>query len=411
MTRFIRSLRGDLRVAARPACLLVLVGVALLAGLFSAVMQDASYQQLETAREAVRDQVWTATPCTGSPGCRRARQQERRAVEGFLSEQQRIAARVGALQVPSGVLRFAAAFMGLGTGVVGIALLATFTLAGEWTRNTIGLALAGGVTARGLAMRRFIALCLLGLVALAAAAIGAALAAAWGQSARPLSAGDPASLGKPLVGGVVLLIMATLAGVAVAAAGAAALAGFLVGGRSEQLAALLEPRALRRWVLRYLAVLLFIAMAILAATAVTFAAATVQALRIDRPLALELGGAGQVHRVFLRALLPMASFAAVGVFLASVLRGNPAVAVVTAAGGVLAMLLLQHLMGARGDIVLPTAWVGRWLDLPAGDFGVAYFWTAGSFGRGQLAAGVAVAIFALVTAAAGWAVIARAARA
>lgn len=206
MTKALRSLRGDLRLAARPACLLVLLGVAVLAGLSSAVMQDTSYLQLQNARGGVETRVWEETSCQGmAEECRRARDDGRRATEGFLAEQRDVAARLGALQTVSGAVRFSATFMGLGAGAVAIALLATLTIAGEWGRGTMGLALAGGVTAGGLALRRAFALALLGLLAFAFATAGAVVAALWGQVARPLLAGNDVQLAKPLAGMVVLL--------------------------------------------------------------------------------------------------------------------------------------------------------------------------------------------------------------
>lgn len=206
MRNALRLLRGDLRLAARPACLLVLVGVAVLAGLSSAVMQDTAFLQLQNARGGVEARVWEKTPCEGvAEECRQARDLGRQAIEGFLTEQRVVAARLGTLQSATGAVRFAVAFMGLGTGVVVIALLATLTLAGEWGRGTMGLALAGGVTTRGLALRRACALGLLGLVAFAFAVTGAAVAAVWGRETRPLLTGEEVQLGKPLAGMIVLL--------------------------------------------------------------------------------------------------------------------------------------------------------------------------------------------------------------
>lgn len=209
---------------------------------------------------------------------------------------------------------------------------------------------------------------------------------------------------------IAVLQMSTLAGMVVAAVGASTLAGFLSSRRGEQFAALLEPRAGRRWALRYLAVALLVACGAVLTALATLGAGVLQALRLDRSVELSLGEWRAVSDVVIHAALPVATFAAIAVLLASLLRGSPAVAGAAAVGGTQAMLLLQHLMGARGDVLVPTAWVARWLHLQASDFGIAYVWTAGSFDRGRVLAGCAVAVLALMGGVAGWFVISRAAR-
>lgn len=207
MNGFGRGLRADLRLAARGACLLVLVGVALLAGLSSAVMQDAQYAQLQSAQYRMQQQPWNADSCGDAASCRRVRAEGRRSAETFLAQQTADARRIGRLQSASGVVAFAAAFMGLATGAVVIALLATLTLGGEWSRGTFRLALSGGTAPATLALRRFLALVLLGLAGLACAVVGAGIAAWWGNAARELPSGGDLSALQPLLGGLLLIVL------------------------------------------------------------------------------------------------------------------------------------------------------------------------------------------------------------
>jgi hypothetical protein len=205
VTSFLRGLRGDLRLALRPACLLLLMGVAVTAGLSSAVMQDVSHAQVENARRQVRDRPWDRERCPGRPAtCRDRRREAGRAARAFLAEQARVATRIGALQTLPGAVRYGSAFTGLATGAAVIALLATLTLGGEWIRGTIRLAFAGGRTPFALAARRCLALWLLGVGALAAAVVGALAAALWGQAARPLPAPSSLAVAKPLLGALAL---------------------------------------------------------------------------------------------------------------------------------------------------------------------------------------------------------------
>lgn len=209
---------------------------------------------------------------------------------------------------------------------------------------------------------------------------------------------------------IALLQMSTLAGMVVAAVGASALSGFVSTRRGEELAAILEPRAGRRWTLRYVTVVLFIACGAVLTALATLGAGLVQALRLDRTVELSLGRWSAIGDVVVHAALPVATFAAIATLLAVLLRGSPAIVGAAAVGGTQALLLLQHLMGARGDLMMPTAWVARWLHLPASDFGVAYLWTVGSFDSGRVAAGCAVAVVAVMGSLAGWSAISRAAR-
>lgn len=209
---------------------------------------------------------------------------------------------------------------------------------------------------------------------------------------------------------IAVLQMSTLAGMVVAAIGAAALSTFVSTRQGEQFISGLEPCAIRRWLLRFLTVLAFLSAGALLATTATYGAGLVQASRLAGPVRPVMGEWQAVGGVLAHAALPMAAFAAIAILLSALLRGSPAVAAAAAAGGTQALLLLQHLVGTRGDIVVPTAWVARWLDLPARDFGVAYLWTTGSFDTGRAAAGAAVAVAALIVGILGWSAISRAAR-
>lgn len=214
MRALLRGLRGDLRLALRPACLLVLAGLVLISGLSSAVTQSTASEQLQIARTAVEQQIWKHARCGDrTPACQaRARADDHR----FLADQQSVARRVAALQTPAGTVQFAAGVTGLGAGIGTVALLATLVLAGEWSRGTIGLALAGGVRPQALAARRFVALFVLALLALGCSALGAAVAAAWGAQAHSLPAATAGTPVRPLAGVVAIATAYSAVGAAVA---------------------------------------------------------------------------------------------------------------------------------------------------------------------------------------------------
>lgn len=213
MRSALRALRADLRLAVRPACLVVLVGAAVVTGLASAVMQDVQFEQLKAARLQVRNAP-TAHPCPHETrSCLQDRQSEQRENYANLHVQTTNGGHVAALQTVGGAVSYAAAFMGLATGAVIVAVFATLLFAGEWRRRTMALALTGGTTPRALALRRAVALACMGLAAFLAACIGSTAAAIWGAGARPLGDADPASV-QSIVGGVAVM----LAYVALAAA-------------------------------------------------------------------------------------------------------------------------------------------------------------------------------------------------
>jgi hypothetical protein len=176
---WLRGLRGDLRLARRPAYLIVVVGVALLAGLGSAMMQDTIYQQLQNARGSVRlgcGGASSSSDCTAQQRARRT----------FLAAQQREAGRLAALQTPEGAATYAGRTLGLGLGAAVVVLLASMLVSMEASRGTLGLALVGRWTAGGVAVRRWCAIALLMLGPLAAAWLGSWIAGSWGARARPL---------------------------------------------------------------------------------------------------------------------------------------------------------------------------------------------------------------------------------
>ena len=194
MNATVRGIRGDLAISARPACLLILIGVTVIAGLSSAVIQDASYAQLANARFTIKQHPWDQTSCTQlGTHCAQLRARAARESLDFLAEQRRIATHIAALQTPTGVLEYASRFMALGVGAIVIALLGTLTIAGEWIRGTMGIALSG-LTPTELARRRLITLFILAGIAFVFAVVGTATAAVWGRAARPLgeaSGGTP----------------------------------------------------------------------------------------------------------------------------------------------------------------------------------------------------------------------------
>jgi hypothetical protein len=208
-----------------------------------------------------------------------------------------------------------------------------------------------------------------------------------------------------------LLQASTMAGVAVAAIGSASLSTLLSSRRAEEVAALLEPRAVRRWGLRVGAVLAVVVAAASVIALATYPVAVLQAHRLGRPVELAVGDWGLVAGVAARAPLVVAMLAAVSILVAAALRSTPAVGAAVAVGGTQALLLAQHLLGPLGDRLVPTAWVARWLRLSGQEFGVAYYWTVGTYGGGRAAAGVAIAALAAGAGLAGGLLTGRAGRA
>lgn len=213
--RHLRALRADLRIATRPAVVVLLLGCAVLCGLLSAMTQDTSYAQLTNARAGVEQRIWLKDSCSGAPeDCRTARALSREESMRFLHDQQQLGRHVGMLQQPRGVVRQAALFMALGIGAAVIALIATVVIGAEWRRRTMTYALTAGFTPRAVALRRWVAVALLACVAFGFALLGAAGAAVWGGATSPLPAGDQVPLLTPLVGavsiGAVYTLLATL---------------------------------------------------------------------------------------------------------------------------------------------------------------------------------------------------------
>jgi hypothetical protein len=209
---------------------------------------------------------------------------------------------------------------------------------------------------------------------------------------------------------VALLQTATLSGLILAVVVAATVAGAFGGDAREQVAAVLEPSATSRWIARFGAVLVSLGCAVVAATLVVVTAALATAWHGGSAVEISGAGAGAAH-VLAHALLVLAAFASVAVLLGTLLSGDPAIAAGVTVGGAVALLLLQHLMGDVGDVVVPTAWPGRWMELSSRDFGVAYYWTAGRYASGQAEAGSATLLVFAVSGLAGRALLGHRSRA
>lgn len=203
--RTIRPLRAEARIAFRKGALVVFLGVALLTGLFSAVMQDAAHEQLRNARYQVDERPWKELPCSSSAdACEAERGRERRESAAFLEEQERVGERIGTLQTSLGAVRYGSIFMGLGGGLVAIVLLATLVVAGEWARGTMTHSFTSASPA-AIALRKFAMVFLLALVALGFAILGAWIAGRWGVSERPLPSTRDMSLARPLAGAIAVM--------------------------------------------------------------------------------------------------------------------------------------------------------------------------------------------------------------
>jgi hypothetical protein len=198
-----------------------------------------------------------------------------------------------------------------------------------------------------------------------------------------------------------VLQMSTMAGVVVAATVGAALAG-ATGHAEEQLLATLEPRSGRRWSTGFATIVMALLVATVAAVLLTAAAGALQAHRLHAPLRIAAHHWPGLQAASLHGGLTMLGLASVAVLISQRLSTSPAVIVAVAVGGTWAMFLLQQLLGAAGDVALPTAWVARWLHLATEDYGVAYLWTTGAYADGRSPAGGAIAVMALGCAFIGW---------
>lgn len=216
MKAIARGIRGDLAISARPACLAVLILVSIMAGLSSAVIQDASYAQLASARLQISQRSWEHGSCVGSRvECRRARALAARESRSFLNDQEHAAAHVASLQTPFGALEYAARFMALGFGAIVIALLGTLLVASEWARGTMSWAFSG-MTPAAVAWRRLSSLVILAAIAFLFALAGAVCAAVWGRESRPLGEASDSVVWQSLLGAgaVVLAYTAITSGIA-----------------------------------------------------------------------------------------------------------------------------------------------------------------------------------------------------
>lgn len=209
---------------------------------------------------------------------------------------------------------------------------------------------------------------------------------------------------------IALLQSATMAGVVLAGTAGASLAAFVSADRSEETMSILEPSWWRRWALRQIAILAFLSTAILMIAGAVFAAAFVQASRLPGTAQVALGKWDELPLLSARVLLVLLLFASGSVVLASLLRGNPALVIGVSVAGVLSLLLLQHLTGGLGAVIVPTAWIGRWLHLVGDDFGAGYFWTSGAFSGARAPAGLGIAVLSFFFAIVGSAIVARAGR-
>lgn len=194
-----------------------------------------------------------------------------------------------------------------------------------------------------------------------------------------------------------LLQMSTMAGVVCVATVGAALGG-ATGGAEERLLADLEPSARRRWSSRFLTLLLALVSGTVLSALLTMALAIVQALRAGAAIGIGAAHWPAVGQVGWHAALVMVGLAAAGVLVSEYLATSPAAVVAVAVGGTWSMFLLGQVLGHAGDVVLPSAWVARWLHLAGDDYGVEYLWTSGAYAGGRALAGCAVAAVAIACA-------------
>lgn len=182
----------------------------------------------------------------------------------------------------------------------------------------------------------------------------------------------------------------TLAGLALAAAAFSMLRTVDQAARSAGLLEILEPSAARRVATESIGVILLMnAFALLSFVAMVGA----QIVQLKRLGHVEIDfhlNALQAESIA-RSLLVICSFAVAVGLLSDLVSSQPVALIGFVIGFALVSMMLQQLMAGVGDIVTPSAVVGRWLHLPGTDQGITYFWTVGSFDSGQPQAGVAIA--------------------
>lgn len=177
---------------------------------------------------------------------------------------------------------------------------------------------------------------------------------------------------------VALLQGATLVGIAVAALTASNAVQGLSRREDVSQASLLEPSALKRFVLDVLNVLAIVGVWMLSTSVAIFLTAWIQAERLGGETSLDFNTWGQIRQLVPYVALVVSIIATTAVGVAVALRATPLIAAATLTGGAFSLLLLQHLLGTFGDRFVPTAWIAASLQLPGSEFGESFIWTSGA---------------------------------
>lgn len=181
----------------------------------------------------------------------------------------------------------------------------------------------------------------------------------------------------------VVLQSATLAGLLIALVAASMFVENCLTRNQRDLFAELETDPFRRWLVQIAVVLTAMLLAAVCASLVVLALSVSLPLLRGEGIVFELRGFGQLLRSWVFASSVWLLFAAGSVCLARIVRAGPVATIGLGAVVTMNLLVVQHLVPIGLERAVPTAWVGQWQRLAGDDYGIAYFWTVGTFPGGR----------------------------
>ncbi len=219
--------------------------------------------------------------------------------------------------------------------------------------------------------------------------LGVALIAAVGVSAMARNVGGLTASGEAREVPVwevlrcVVLQSATLAGLLIALVAASVFVENCRTRNQRDLFAELETSHLRRWLVQFVVVLAAMSLASACMALIVMALSVSLPLLRGEEIAFDLSGSGELLRSWTFALPVWILFAAGSICLARVISSGPVATIGLGAVVTMNLLVVQHLIPPGLERAVPTAWVGQWQRLTGEDYGIAYFWTVGTFPGGR----------------------------
>lgn len=193
---------GDLRIALRPALFVLVIGMAVLAGLCSTIAQQTQYFQLQTAEESVANKNWQGDKCGTSR--KRCLALGKRDALNYLEVQSKDVNRIGELQSIGGAIKYGSAFMALASGALLLVAIGASLTGSEWRRGTMKWALEFRYSGPAIALRRLLVTIGLGVAALFVVVLVLLLAGRVGAEQWPLPHGQVSVVG-PFFGSLLMV--------------------------------------------------------------------------------------------------------------------------------------------------------------------------------------------------------------